>query len=203
LKAIPDIATPIVNGTKNLFQFLWLQTKQGWLLLGLLFYCKKVSLKYFENIQQDLINEVPAYLCWDAKYFYRATINDINVTFDKTPLLTSDKYTGKFVLTVHGLFSKTTKVLSLKVKSYEQTKKIKEVNPKYSERKTEKFLEIEGALIKIPRPKIMAKKTPIKTKLQKLSLKTEKIVNSNFVESLKENSTFHNYHQEFINEQKK
>lgn len=82
-------------------------------------------------------------------------------------------------------------------------KKIKEVNPKYSERKTEKFLEIEGALIKIPRPKIMAKKTPIKTKLQKLSLKTEKIVNSNFVESLKENSTFHNYHQEFINEQKK
>jgi hypothetical protein len=147
---------------------------------------------------------VPAYFCWDAKYFYRATINNINVTFDKTPLLISEKYTSKFVLTVYGLFSKTTKELTLNVKGYENTKKIKAVKPKYSERKTIKFLEIERELMKIPRPKIITKKTTIKisqSKPQKLYLKTDKIMNINFFESLQENSIFNNYQKEFINEQ--
>lgn len=203
MNIIPDIATPIANGTKKLFQFLWLNTRQGWLWLGLLFYRKSSSIKYFESIQQDLINEVPAYLCWDAKHFYKASINGINVTFDKTPLLASDRYSGKFVLTVYGLFSKASQELSLNVKSYEQTKRIKEIKTKYSERRTKKFLEIEGQLIQIPRPKIITKKTPIKvvhSKLKKPLMNSERILPVNFVESLKTHSTYHNYHEEFTNE---
>lgn len=89
MNSIPDIATPIANGTEILFRFLWLRTGQGRLWLGWLFHRKSVLLTYFENIRQDLNNEVPAYLCWDAKYYYKTTINDGDVNFDKTPLLAS------------------------------------------------------------------------------------------------------------------
>lgn len=180
--------------------------RQGWLWTGLLLYRKKVAIGYFENIQQDLINDVPAYLCWDAKYFYKVKINDIDVTFDKAPLLTSERYSGKFTLIAYGLFSKTKKTISLRVKSYEQTKKIKEVKPKFKLQRAEKFLEIQNSLLKIPRPKIRTKKYSLKisdSKLQKLSLRTDKIIDSNFIENLKQQSIYHNYQQEFLTEFKK
>lgn len=177
--------------------------RQGWLWTGLLLHRKQTTIVYFESIQQDLIHEVPACLCWDAKYFYKVKINGIDVTFDKTPFLTSDKYTGKLKITVYGLFSKTSKTISLKVKSYEQTKNIKSVTPKVKFERTEKFIQIQDILLQVPTPKIKTKKSEVgirESTLQKLSLKTEKIIDINFIEYLKQESTYHNYQQDFLKE---
>lgn len=202
--AVPDIATPIANHTKNFFQVLWLRMRQGWLWTGLLLHKKKPAIIYFENIQQGLINEVPAYLCWDAKYFHKVKINGIDVTFDKTPFLNSDKYTGKLKITVYGLSAKTSRTITLKVKSYEQTKKVKGVTPKVKFQRTEKFIEIQDKLLQMPTPEIKTQKSEVRireSKLQKLSLKTENIIDYNFIEHLKQQSTYHNYQQDFLKEQ--
>lgn len=178
--------------------------RQGWLWTGLLLHKKKPAIIYFENIQQGLINEVPAYLCWDAKYFHKVKINGIDVTFDKTPFLNSDKYTGKLKITVYGLSAKTSRTITLKVKSYEQTKKVKGVTPKVKFQRTEKFIEIQDKLLQMPTPEIKTQKSEVRireSKLQKLSLKTENIIDYNFIEHLKQQSTYHNYQQDFLKEQ--
>jgi CxxC motif-containing protein len=203
LIAVPDIITPIAKYTKNFFQVLWWHFRHGWLWARLLLHRKRPILIYFESIQQDLINEVPAYLCWDAKYFHKVKINDIDVTFDKSPFLIAEKYTGNLKITVYGLFAKTSKTISLKVKSYEQTKKIRGVIPKVKFERTEKFLEIQDKLLQVRTPKIKTKKSEVKireSKLQKLSLKTEKIIGKKFIEYLIQESTYHNYQQDFLTE---
>lgn len=206
MKATFDITTPLVNHSKNASISLWLKIHQGWLWVGLVLKRKKEKVIYFNTNQQDLINDVPACLYWDAECFYKVTINNIDVTFDKSPILTSQNYSGSFTLTVYGLLSKSSKTISLHVKSYKQTRNIKAVKPEINILRSQKFLAIQNQLIKIRKPKIKTKKTSIllsDSKHTKLSIKPGKIIPNRFIENLKELSIYHNYQQDFIKEKNK
>lgn len=224
-----DIATPISNGLKYLKKYLWLKIKQAWLWIKLWFSPKPVSINYFETVQQDAINNVPIYLCWDAENYYKVTINDLDVTFDKNPLVTAEKYNKKFVLNVYGYKSKLSKELIIKVRHYEKTKKIKIPKPIFSIKPSINFINLEKQFSQLPRPRILTKLSPIKilitkfqfsslktpkinikdtsikliqSKLQLTQLKTVDVINNNFIDLLNLNSKYLNkdYREEFDKE---
>lgn len=184
---IPDIATPFVNGLNKLGKFLWLHLRQA----GLMVYClvrgRKVNVRYFGSIQQALIHGVPAYLCWDAQYFYKVTINGINVTFNRAPILYSNHYTGKFTLQAWGLFSKQTLTIEAEVKEKYSATNYQSVQLNYAQCTTFSYHDIEQSLTKSPSITFVPKGFEIKLPAHKqigLHFKNEQIIDETLLLSL-------------------
>jgi hypothetical protein len=87
---IPDLATPVAHAFTKAIAFSWLKLRQVWLFIGLLISSKKASILFFDTIQQNMIEGLPVCFIWEAKNYYKATINGNDVTFDKTPVVNSD-----------------------------------------------------------------------------------------------------------------
>lgn len=203
---IPNIATPIIDYTQQMVARYWLQCRQGWRWLGLVFTGKKPRIIFFEAIQQDLIHDVPAYLCWEAEHYYKATINGVDVTFDKSPLLFAKKYSGQLQLTVFGLAGKVTQSLLLQVKAYNQTKKLKVVGPVIQLVRTKKFLTLQQDLHQLSKKSHTTLKTKAprlavtKAKLPTLEVNVANIMPPKWLEKVAHHATYHEYQQDLLTE---
>lgn len=189
---IPDIATPFVNGLNKFFSYAWLYMRQFGLLVYCLFRWRKVNVGYFESLQQALIQGVPAYLCWDARYYYKVCINGINVTFHQTPILYAKQYTGTFTLEAWGVFSKQTVTIQLEVKEKYVDEKYKPVQFNYEQRTGAYYHHIERDLLQIKvkefRPRGFEIKFPPYHQYG-LQIKNDHIIDDELLNALQEKNT--------------
>jgi hypothetical protein len=201
---IPDLATPVAHAFTKATALSWLKLRQVWLFIGLLISSKKASILFFDTIQQNMIEGLPVCFIWEAKNYYKATINGNDVTFDKTPVVNSDCTNGRFELTVHGLFSSASLPLILQVKKHEKIKKVQPFRINYTEKTSRNFKEIEKSLVKISKAKFSTKNTSLNSQVLKrikLSLlnnriffriRNEQVFDQSIIKSLKSKSFIQN-----------
>jgi hypothetical protein len=151
-----------------------------------------VNVGYFESLQQALIQGVPAYLCWDARYYYKVCINGINVTFHQTPILYAKQYTGTFTLEAWGVFSKQTVTIQLEVKEKYVDEKYKPVQFNYEQRTGAYYNHIERDLLQIKvkefRPRGFEIKFPPYHQYG-LQIKNDHIIDVELLNALQEKNT--------------
>jgi hypothetical protein len=196
---IPDLATPVAHAFTKIGSLLWLKLRQFWLIMRLLpkLKQKKTSILFFDSMQQNMIEGLPVCFMWDAKNYYKATINGNDVTFDKTPVVNSAGSNGRFELIVHGLFSKSNYPLTVQTKKHEKLKKVQPFKLIYTEKTGPNFKEIEQSIVRISKTKFSTKNTSLGTQSPKqinlslynkpifLRIRNEKVFPQSFIQSLK------------------
>lgn len=201
-----DAATRVANLFYSLKAILWRRVRQSFLRVLLLITNRRTEVFYFDSIQQGLIIDVPAYLCWDAKNYYKVLLNGVDTTFNKEPILYSNNYSGKFLLEVFGVHGIISRELIMEVKNYEKTRKYKTSKPTLKLNYTQRYFSIYNDLKKLPATNILLRNTKINAsdfqyKIPPLKGKT--IINSEFIRNVQSLSHYSNYQQDFLNEYNK
>ncbi len=185
---IPDIATPLLGILKKFYAYTLLHLKQIGLFVLCIFSGKKVMVNYFESSQQAAVNDVPLCFFWDAKNYYKVSINGINVTFNNTPIFQSSNYPGRFVMVAYGIFSKQIVEIIMDVKENYSEKKYQPIKFNYTQHTAAAYLGIESKLIHLKSAAFTPKGFEIKLASAKhytLSFNKEHIIDNELLNSLR------------------